>query len=358
MYKHTLFTAVLIVCLLLTACGRTVDSNKSDSIAQTIPVESTTLAATETTHTNKAFNSGSEEYCVVLPAYELVKKTTLAGTYEYSDFKYNEKGQLIEKKESGASNGIITYEYDKDGHIISETDTNAYGSEKIEYSYNELGLLENTETKKYEYDEKGNLIKETTTFPEYPNDLLVLEYIYDEAGILVQEVETWYEGGSISSQYISNKKYDNAGRLIREAVEDVMDNDKWFNTYEYAVVGSRSISSASDPVLIPATKWQPFPEISEIPLPDTCVTDIHFETREDNRTAIIYIFTLPIGQEEANTAYYKYQSILADVCKLTLGTKDDMVYISNNEELLSLMMAGNDERYGNFVEISFQTDKK
>lgn len=103
-------------------------------------------------------------------------------------------------------------------------------------------------------------------------------------------------------------------------------------------------------ILFVAVGEPAFPEIAEIPLPDTCLTDIHFETREDNGTAI--------GQEEANTAYYKYQSILADVCKLTLDTKDDMVYISNNGELLSLMMAGSDERYGNFVEISFQTDKK
>lgn len=352
--KKILCFALILMCLLATACGQTVESSESNPITQTIPEETTVPVATEATELTQVFNGGSEEYCVVLPVYELVKRTTIAGTYEYSNFKYNEKGQLIEKKESGLSNGIITYEYDEEGRVISETDTHAYGSDKTEYTYNELGLLENTEYSIYEYDEKGNLIKETFIHPEYPDEPLILEYIYDESDVLVQEIETWYEGRSISSQYIINKKYDSAGRLVRDIVEDVIDNDKWYNTYEYAVVSSYSISSASDPTLISATEWQSFSETTEMPSPDTCIADIHFEKREDNGTAIIYTFALPTEQENANVTYYKYQSILADVCGLALELKDDMVYITRDGKLLSLMMAGKDDLYGNFVQISFQ----
>lgn len=358
MKKLVLFITALAMCLLMTACGKTVENNESNSVDQTVPVESTLPVATEETTTAKVFNSGAEEYSVVLPIYEMVKKTNLAGTYEYSDFKYNEKGQLIEKKDSGMYNGITSYEYDEAGRVISETDTDSNGSQKVEYKYNDQGLLEDTETHKYEYDENGNLIKETVSFPEYSKDLLFFEYNYDENGILVQKIETWYEGNSISSQYIIDKEYDSAGRLVLEAVKDVMDGDTRFNTFEYAAVSSYSISSASDPTLIPATQWKPFSEIDDIPLPDTCITDIRFETKEDNGTAIIYTFALPAAQSDANAAYYKYQSILADVCELTLDTKDDMVYISSNGKLLSLMKAGNDEQYGNFVQISFQSGEK
>lgn len=353
--KKILCFALIVMCLLVTACGQTVESNESNPIVQTIPEETTVPVATEATVLTQVFNDGAEEYSVVLPVYELVKRTTIAGTYEYSNFKYNEKGQLIEKKESGLSNGIITYEYDEEGRVISETDTNAYGSDKTEYTYNELGLLENTEYSVYEYDEKGNLIKETFVHPEYPDEPLILEYIYDESGVLLQEIETWYVGRSISSQYIINKKYDSAGRLVQEAVEDVIDNDKYIKTYEYAVVSSYTISSSSDPALISATDWQSFSEITEMPSPDTCIADIHFEKREDNGTAIIYTFTLPPEQENANITYYKYQSILASVCGLALEVKDDMVYITSDGKLLSLMMAGKDDLYGNFMQISFQS---
>ena len=375
MKKAISLILVLVLCLSLCACGgATTEPNDEIATEQETTVEIVEApAGPPEAAESEPFSFGTESYSIELPIYELVKRSNIAGAYIYSDFVFNEKGQLIEKKESGNSNGIITYEYDDKGRVISETDTSSYGYEKTEYTYNDKNLILRTKStsdfsisdgsvSEYEYvlDDAGNIIKETVTFPEYPNEPLIFEYEYDKKGVLIQETETWYEGSAIYSQYIISKEYDSAGRLIREYVYDVIEQENFDkpNTFEYAVVGSHSISSENDPTLLSKSQWQSFPEIEEIPLPHFCIADIAFETKQDNGTAIIYTFILPNSQDDANTTYYKYQSILADVCGFTLDNSSDMVYISKDGELLGLMMAGNDSEYGFFLQISFPSNSQ
>jgi len=362
---------VLVMVFALCACEESVPSETSTPEKETSSMLEFPVSATPAVEYDP-FDFGDINYTLEIPVYELVKMSVLSSTYEYSDFVYNEKGLLIEKKESGSSNGIITYEYDENDRLLSERDTNNYGYSQVNYFYNDDGLVERElyssdstsidenigSDISYVLDDNGHVIKKTKISDLWPNEPSVFEYEYDENGIQIQETETHYEGSKIDSQYILTKMYDSSGRLIRELVYDVNDQEYWDYKYEYAPVSSRAVSTETDTTLQTTDKWISFVEEIELPMPDSCITDIHYETKEDNGSAIIYTFILPQNQEDANNTYHKYQLILANVCGFSLENKDDMMYISKDGELCSLMMAGNDDEYGYFLQISFPSNGK
>ncbi len=371
MKKIIALLLALVMVLALCACGESAPS-ESEKDASTL-LESPVLQAP--TEEYDPFDFGDINYTLEIPIYELVKMSVLNSTYEYSDFLYDEKGLLIQKNESGSSKGVITYEYDEKGRVIVERDTTTnYGYSQINYFYNEDGLVEReirssdsdasiedgiTYEISYTLDDSGRVIQKTSINELYPNEPTIYDYEYDERGVLIKETETHYEGNKIYSQYVMTLTYDSSGRLIRKLVYDVNDQEYWGSPYEYeyAPVSSYTVSTETDTSLQTTDKWSSFDEVMELPMPDSCITDVQYKTKEDNGSAIIYTFILPQSQEEANDTYHKYQLILADICGYSLENKDDMVYISRGGALCSLMMAGNDNEYGYFVQISFPSNK-
>lgn len=78
-------------------------------------------------------------------------------------YEYNSKGQLVKKDYTDGVGYPVTYEYDGSGRLITRKSAN----EKVEYTYNEAGLLvleshvsdQVTQSFVYTYDCYGNLLK-------------------------------------------------------------------------------------------------------------------------------------------------------------------------------------------------------
>jgi hypothetical protein len=113
-------------------------------------------------------------------------------------FKYDEKGNLIERNEYNSDNSLkikTTYKYDEKGNRIGLN------------QYNSAGSLNSKET--YKYDEKGNRIE----LNWYISDGSLYTCKYDEKG-------NWIEGnfynsnGSLYRRGIAEYKYDNKGNWI------------------------------------------------------------------------------------------------------------------------------------------------
>jgi RHS repeat-associated core domain len=141
-----------------------------------------------------------------------------------TSYQYNEKNQLIEEISStmkiiysyDENNRVkriinslgeeINNEYNEKGELIKKT--NELGQSES-YEYNEMGLItKNIDLRgnesSYEYDLKGNIIEETDIYG------VTTKTIYNGIG---QEETTKRLG------VISNKEYDEAGRLVKEEIE-------------------------------------------------------------------------------------------------------------------------------------------
>ena len=265
------------------------------------------------------FSEIEGNYSIKLPLYEMTAYNVRSFEYEYSDFVFNELGQVTEKKESGDSSGIITYTYDDQGRVLTETDTNRlYGYETTTYTYNEDGTVAtlsessdfsirdgNVFAYTYERDDMNRIIRETTvnttSEDQYQN---IRDYEYDEYGNVIRETQT-----SPSSVYVLECEYDSMGHRISEYVTDP-DGEKTVNRYTYECVDYLTMSPQTHSELAAPADWTSFESQEALPVPSSCVTTI---TDGGENT-----YRLPGDKESAYLEYLKYQTILTDLCGFEL----------------------------------------
>lgn len=181
---------------------------------------------------------------------------------EYTEFQYDDNGNVISKKEG---NPITwTYEYDENGLLTKETSTHTlYGTDESTYEYDENGLVIMRSMKSdsgasdgvvltysYEFDDNG-LVKSMTTNSSGGGDPTITTFTYDENGKITAKSETdgsylaetaytYDENGNVSGSYT---KFDDGTTLKAN--------------YTYEKTGTRTYDSKNVPV---AEKYRYFRE--------------------------------------------------------------------------------------------------
>lgn len=275
---------------------------------------------------------------------------------------------MLEKKASGDEKGTYSYEYNDDGTVAAENFTSYNGSyDNYTMTYNDEGYVatksESSSSARdgnvweytYEYDDQGRAVEVVEVNITADNRTTKYTYEYDENGYVISETETHYDGGingTISSFYEMENTYDENGNMVVQTVYS--DGDSYKHTYKYDVVGAVSYSTENSDVLVTTDKWISFDEWVNMPTPTSCINSISDEGKEANSDAVIYTYTLGNNKADANKFYKMYQSILLNMCELELEVDSDgIVYIYDEGELVSVMMAGTDEEIGYFLSVSF-----
>lgn len=295
------------------------------------------------------FSEIEEEYSIELPLYQLTEYKNLAGTYKYSDFVFDDSGRVSEKKESGSSRGTITYKYDEQGRVLSETDTNSYGYETTDYTYDEQGEIATVSESSdysirggnvfqytYERDDQNRIVKMTTvnTASEDLNTC-VYAYEYDDFGNVSKETQT-----TSNSTYILECSYDAQGHRVQERVKNMKKGNTYINTFKYECVDYLTMSPGKNSELAAVSSWKSFESQEALPVPDSCVTTISQDSDAGDNT-----YRLPGNKEAAYLEYLKYQTILSDLCGFTLEPGDDgSMTIQKGEETIGVMTVGYDAK--------------
>ncbi|WP_113673562.1 RHS repeat-associated core domain-containing protein [Vallitalea guaymasensis] len=173
------------------------------------------------------------------------------------------KNKIINTTYAKGSDKVIretSYEYDKAGNLIKETDLEG----SIEYTYDEQNnLIKQTDKEgniySYKYDEEGNVIREIKpeNYNEETNDGKAVSYTYDylgrltvvrdeenrvvqknvynSKGKLIQQIDPkgYQSGDSDDTRYKTEYLYDIGGRLISITTPELKQKGKQNTTYTY-----------------------------------------------------------------------------------------------------------------------------
>ena len=346
------------------------------------------------------FDFGDVHYTLHLPVYELTycrmeSGGELLSEFRYSDFVYNEKGQLVSQNESEWEN-TYEYEYDDQGRMIRETERdwegdwytytyeyyedtiNDYGDFHHAWNHPSMGGLLKKLTRRsniefydnyvcqydYEFDDQGRVTKETSIVwaDYYRNDYY---YEYNELGQIVRErEETFYEASDRTpgSWHDYTLTYNAVGLLVRMEGTSCYSWDDYPEkdviTYEYGAGTYREVSTETDSALLTTDNWEGFEERKDMPTPTSCVGTISYFRRDLENGAILHTYTMPEEQREAYETFNKYQAILSEVCGFTLEMEDDVVYIYDGEEGVGVLTYGYDPACGFFMQVGFSAEEQ
>jgi len=142
---------------------------------------------------------------ILLATLEITK------TSYFYEYKYDDKGNMIEEIEKNADGQIISltkyeYKYDDKGNMIEEIRKNESGR-----------IIE------YKYDSKGNMIEKNESGG-------IIEHKYDDKGNMIEEIRKSEWEGIIEHKYY---KYDNKGNIIEEMWRDRLGETIDFIEYKY-----------------------------------------------------------------------------------------------------------------------------
>ena len=172
--------------------------------------------------------------------------------------KYDPSGSFTEKKTDFRDNAEYLREYDKNGVLRKETTYGYTGEVEVVTEYNEAGLpirkesFSSTYTVEYEYDDEGILLKEIET--DYDDNNMVdkiYEDIFDSEGEMIQRTITSSDGTTILAsrtetvedgnkktlntygsndelRYVTEKEYDAEGNLLKEITYSIENGDREF----------------------------------------------------------------------------------------------------------------------------------
>ena len=97
-----------------------------------------------------------------------------------------------------------------------------------------------------------------------------------------------------------------------------------------------------------------FKEVSEMPMPDTVMYEISFDSEITDSGVKQYMYLIGDTAEDANLNYNAYLVALGTVDGLFVEITSDIVYIKKDGIMVSAIMAGNDPQKGRFMIVSFQ----
>ena len=167
-----------------------------------------------TQYNNSSFRSKSlKKYNTNRKVIEIINLDKNDSEISKIIFKYDKKGNLIEKFNNGCGFQKITYKYDKLGYLIEEEQYSGHFNTRIKYNnckkiiedenYNEEGEIFNKQI--YNYDNKGNLISKDL-YNRYSNSIFRTKiYKYDDFGNLTEEVEYEIKKPISKLEYIYSK---------------------------------------------------------------------------------------------------------------------------------------------------------
>jgi len=181
--------------------------------------------------------------------YVLVFEDGPVFDYTYSNYVYNEAGQITEYRRAEDGNSIGTYylEYDNEGKLISQKRVNDYGYEIVNYVYDSDGYLirqysssdwsnENGKefTYTYTFNEKGQIATKRSQNINVEDAWLEYSYDYNEDGLVIRERQH-----SPWSTHIIEYIYDEFGNVI-EKHSSVLNNheERRVTYYTYECIGT------------------------------------------------------------------------------------------------------------------------
>lgn len=362
---------LLAFSLLLAGCGE--QNEKSPESAEQIPESS----STETVPVSR-FDFGDIHYSLQLPVYEITMARGIWGPTEYGNFKYNDKGQLIEKSTLPDSYAVYTFEYDDLGRLTKETETTKYGFNTSIYTYedslesdffeitpfqNRRGLILTEQTKSSDSYANGNTFHHEYQFDSYGRVVqnawsnraigsrIVQDYEYDAYGRIAKINQTSYTNGTADGGYDMRREYDGLGRLIREDFADRYSDFSSFFAYIYDVTRWEEISTATDDALLTKDLWVGFPEEDLLPMPSSCLHGISQPEQEQTETETVYTFFLCDDREEADRLIQKYLAILRDVCGFTWDVGPESVSICRETVLTASLTTFTNPGQGCYLQL-------
>ena len=162
------------------------------------------------------------------------------GLHEYSDIQFDDKGNVISKRDGYPVE--ITYEYDENGRVIRETERN-------EYTKYRDGLVF---TFDYKFDNKDRVAR-MTIHSNVNDGITICDYTYDDNDKIISKTETDGKGSySASTDY----EYDENGNVIASHCT-FSDGDTLDMSYTYEKTGTRKYDANHIPV---AEKYRHFRE--------------------------------------------------------------------------------------------------
>lgn len=97
-----------------------------------------------------------------------------------------------------------------------------------------------------------------------------------------------------------------------------------------------------------------FEEVPDIPTPDSVIYGISYESTVNAQGNIQYMYLLGDSETDATLNYNLYLSAIEASTELQVDISDSMAMVSQNGNLVSAMMAGNDSSIGYFLTVSFR----
>lgn len=97
-----------------------------------------------------------------------------------------------------------------------------------------------------------------------------------------------------------------------------------------------------------------FEEVPELPTPDAIIYGISYLSTQNASGNIQYMYLLGDSEADATLNYNLFLSAIEANTELTVDISDSMTTLSQNGNMVSVMMAGNDPSIGYFLTISFR----
>lgn len=186
-----------------------------------------------------------------------LKETTASGLYAkqyentFYNYKYDKKTNKIitySAQGKGPETGKNKLTYDNKGNLIKkERETTIYGTDVIEYEYNDENniiketeyTIKNDEIKEkkifnitYEKDSNNNILKKISTNSD-SGYVITYTYEYDKEKRIIKENQT-----SQKSSYNITYEYDNYGNIKTKKTENKDNKSSWVTLYyRYGIIG-------------------------------------------------------------------------------------------------------------------------
>lgn len=382
----SILLSVLVLCCTLSACGKSEEVKQVDQAIEEVKLHPDDKALIG--KARKLYDGLSEEMQkevsgldalleaeknldkfdfiqvdIKIPIYEVVEQSVSGmKPKEYSDFVFDDKGRLVQKKEGKNDSCIIDYTYDDQDQLVKEVRTTKSFKEVVKetytYTYNDHGEIASTteayfgedgvskpSTKynrdgnrweyEYEYDEQGRVIKKIEVLKNDDSDhSMIYKYEYDSTGKVSTEWEISMEGDQKKSEWEIKPVYDERGNKIESHAKDLLSGDKLDQRWKYAEVGYKNYSVGNGRVL-PSEQWVSFDEIHGFPSPDSCVVAISSDKKESPS----YTYKLPEDPVEAEDCCFAYTKILEDYCGFKIVKEADVTNIIRDGDILATMKA-------------------
>ena len=288
-------------------------------------------------------------------------------------FEYNNNNQMVKCIADHNGSGVETGEvkYNEDGTVneilFEKIEGNSVKKSKdMIFSYDENGLLKSiangSEITLVKYDDQNRMISRELF--DGGKIIATYNYSYSDSYNPNGRQEITYDSGKTYS-YSMDIQYDERGNRVLENVQDYK-GDRYQVKFLYGKVGTITESPDTNPNLQSKDKWVYFEQNSEVPTPESCITNIAkldgLVYQMPSTKGVFFLFHLGyelwfepaiVDGERAFVALDQYLKILEDVCHFEIK-KSSKSYdvLKNGSKVANIRMYLNNPE-GYLLEVSF-----